>query len=599
MRKIPYGLTDFIRIRRQNYYYVDKTRFITDIEKAPAFLFFIRPRRFGKSLWLSVLQSYYDLTYKDRFEDIFKGTSIYDNQTEERNSYFILRFNFSEVCPDIDKVEKSFNDIVWLRAINFINTYKSYLTNQDSKIIDTIEKSREASTILSYLFELINKSGKLYILIDEYDNFTNTILSTQGKERYTAITHGEGFFRHFFNVLKAGTTGSDAPISRLFITGVSPVTMDDVTSGFNIGSNITTIPAFNEMVGFSEDEVRVMLNYYINEGAISDNSDHLITVMKGWYDNYLFSQDCSVRMYNSDMTLYFINEYTARNKIPQDMLDDNVKIDYGKLRYLILADIEGSRRANGNFEKLKMILEKKEITSELVTGFPVKRIIEPENFISLLYYTGLLTIKGQEMGQTVFQIPNEVIRKLYYEYIREAYRDTGVFNLNFYNLGQLFKFMAYDGKWEELVDYLSEEIKKQTAVRDYIDGEKAIQTFLRVYLSFPNNYITRTEAELNLGYSDILMLPNLPSYPDMKFSYLMEIKYIKVSDFTEELLQKKIKEAEEGLTQYGRDHFLFKQIGDTELIKIILVFSGPELKFKRCLNSNGTDFSDGEDAALN
>jgi len=589
MRKIPYGLTDFIRIRKQKYYYVDKTRFIQNIENSPSFLFLIRPRRFGKSLWLSVLQAYYDLTYKDRFEEIFKGTSIYDNQTEERNSYFILRFNFSEVCPDINRVEESFNKTIKLNILKFLDTYSEAFLKVNQKFINEIENSYNASDTLNSLINTVKDHGKIYILIDEYDNFTNTILSTQGKERYTAITHGEGFFRHFFNVLKAGTTGSDAPISKLFITGVSPVTMDDVTSGFNIGSNITTEAPFNEMVGFSEDEVRDMLNYYINEGAIKDNSDHLITFMKGWYDNYLFSQKCSVRMYNSDMTLYFIEKYILRGEIPQDMLDHNVKIDYGKLRYLILTDIEGSRRANGNFEKLKMILEKKEISSELVTGFPVKRIIEPENFISLLYYTGLLTIKGQEKGETVFQIPNEVIRKLYYEYIREAYRDTGVFNLNFYNLGQLFKFMAYDGKWEDLVDYLAEEIKKQTAVRDYIDGEKAIQTFLRVYLSFPNNYITRTEAELNLGYSDILMLPNLPSYPDMKFSYLLEIKYIKVSDFTEELLRKKIKEAEEGLTQYGRDHFLFKQIGDTELIKIILVFSGPELKFKRCLT---TDLSD-------
>jgi hypothetical protein len=263
------------------------------------------------------------------------------------------------------------------------------------------------------------------------------------------------------------------------------------------------------------------------------------------------------------------------------MLDHNVKIDYGKLRYLILIDIEGSRRVNGNFEKLKMILEKREISSDLITGFPVKRIIEPENFISLLYYTGLLTIKGQEKGQIVFQIPNEVIRKLYYEYIREAYRDTGIFNLDFYNLGQLFKFLAYDGKWEDLIDYLAEEMKKQSAVRDYIDGEKAIQTFLRVYLSFPNYYITKTEAELNLGYSDILMLPNLPSYPDMEFSCLFEIKYIKVSDFTEELLQKKIKDAEEGLRKYGEDHSLFKQIGTTGLIKAILVFCGSELKFRK------------------
>ncbi len=186
-----------------------------------------------------------------------------------------------------------------------------------------------------------------------------------------------------------------------------------------------------------------------------------------------------------------------------------------------------------------------------------------------------------EEGMLSFTIPNEAIRKLYYEYIMKGYKETSIFNVDLLTLSQLFSAMAYRGKWENLIDYLSEEMKKQTSVRDYIDGEKAIQTFLRVYLSFPNYYITRTEAELNLGYSDILMLPNLPCYPDMKFSYLLEIKYIKVSDFTEELLEKKIKDAQEGLAKYGDDHFLFKQIGNTELIKIILVFSGPELKYRQ------------------
>jgi hypothetical protein len=580
MRKIPYGLTDYLLLRNENYYYVDKTRFIREIEKSPRYLFMIRPRRFGKSLWLAVMACYYDIKYKDRFEEIFKGTYIYDNPTNEKNSYFILKFNFSEVCPDIDRVEESFNQTIKFNCLDFIRKYSEFIGDWKDKY-NELKGFNSGESILKYIISLIKSYGKLYIMIDEYDNFTNTILSTQGKERYTAITHGEGFFRHFFNVLKAGTTGEGAAISKLFITGVSPVTMDDVTSGFNIGSNVTTDSPFNEMVGFSEEEVIEMLNYYIQEGRIKDTCENLIGIMKGWYDNYLFSQDCSVRMYNSDMVLYFIEKYILLNKMPQEMVDHNVKIDYGKLRYLILADIEGTRRANGNFEKLKYILQEKVIKSDLVTSFPVSAIIEPVNFISLLYYTGLLTIKGIDEGMVSLIIPNETIRKLYYEYIMKGYKDTNIFNLDLLKLSQLFSAMAYRGKWEDLLDYLGEEMKKQTAVRDYIDGEKAIQTFLRVYLSFPNYYITKTEAELNLGYSDILMLPNLPSYPDMKFSFLFEIKYIKVSEFTEELLEKKIKDAEEWLQKYGEDHFLFKQIGSTKLIKAILVFCGAELKCRK------------------
>jgi len=281
-------------------------------------------------------------------------------------------------------------------------------------------------------------------------------------------------------VLFRSTTGENAAISKLFITGVSPVTMDDVTSGFNIGSNITTKPAFNEAVGFTGEEVKEMFNHYIKAGLINDSSENLINVIKGWYDNYLFSQKSSVRMYNSDMVLYFINEYISRQEIPGDMVDHNVKIDYGKLRYLVLTDMEGSRKANGNFEKLKFILQEKEIKSDIAVSFPVSGIIEPANFISLLYYTGLLTIKGKEEGMTSLTIPNETIRKLYYEYIIKGYKETNVFNADLLKLSQLFSAMAYRGQWEALIDYLAGEMKRQTAVRDYIDGEKAIQTFLRV-----------------------------------------------------------------------------------------------------------------------
>ncbi len=579
-KKIPYGVTDFIRIRRENYYYVDKTKFIREIEKSPDYLFFIRPRRFGKSLWLAVMACYYGIQYKDIFEEIFKGTGIYDEPTEQRNSYLILKFNFSEVCPDVDKVEESFNQIVKEKIYIFLDTYAGELGELNKRLLEEMDDIKTASGLLNRLLTLIRNRRKLYILIDEYDNFTNTILSTQGSERYKAITHGEGFFRHFFNVLKAGTTGENAVIAKLFITGVSPVTMDDVTSGFNIGSNITIEPAFNEMIGFTGEEVKEIFNHYINAGLIKDSSEGLINVIKGWYDNYLFSQNSSVRMYNSDMVFYFLEKYISRQEIPGDMVDQNVKIDYGKLRYLILTDLEGSRKSNGNFEKLKIILEKNEIISRLVTGFPVNRIIAPENFISLLYYTGLLTIKKEYRGKMLLTIPNEVIKRLYYEYIRECYRDTEVFNINFYKLDELFTDFAYEGRWEALIDYLAGEMKCQTAVRDYIEGEKAIQTFLRVYLGFSNYYITRTEAELNLGYSDILMLPGIHSFPDMKYSYLFEIKYIKVSEYSEKVLQEKIKEAQKGLKKYGDDASLLKQIGSTELIKAIFVFCGAELKYR-------------------
>ncbi|MEQ8168989.1 MAG: AAA family ATPase, partial [Candidatus Eremiobacterota bacterium] len=342
-KKIPYGISDFDRIRRQNYYYVDKTGFIGNIEDSPPYLFLIRPSRFGKSLFLSLMECYYDIKRKDDFEEIFSGTYIYDNPIEERNKYLILKFNFSAVRSNITEVEESFNNMIRLDALAFIEKYKDLIKDTDGEMYRTIKDVRQASEILKYVISFVKNKGKIYLLIDEYDNFTNTIISSQGKERYMAITHGEGFYRHFFNVIKWGTTGSDAPVSKLFIT---------------------------------------------------------------------------------------------------------------------------------------------------------------------------------------------------------------------------------------------DEMNKQTALRDYIQGEKSVQTFLRAYLNISNYYITRSESELNKGYCDILMIPNLLSYPDLLYSYLLEIKYISVSEYSESRLNSKILEAEKELRRYEEDSGLKQFTGETKLIKIILVFCGVELKYK-------------------
>ncbi len=578
LRKIPYGETDFIAIRKENSYYVDKTRFIEKIEASSKYLFFIRPRRFGKSLWLSVMECYYDISQKDHFEEIFKGTYIYDNPTEEKNSYLILKFNFSEVKANIDKVEDSFNLTIKLGVLKFIKKYETYLNDKDGKKYEIIENCNDASEILKYLISFIEGRGKIYLLIDEYDNFTNTIISSKGQEQYKAITHGEGFYRHFFNVIKAGTTDIGAAISKIFITGVSPVTLDDVTSGFNIGYNVTSLPAFNEMVGFTEEEVKGIIEYYKKE--LNEFSEDNLEIIRKWYNNYLFSKHEKQRMYNSDMVLYFISTYMDLKILPEEMLDFNIRTDYMKLRYLIITDLEGKLRINGNFEKLKLILEEGEISSNINTSFPAHKVIDHDNFISLLYYFGLLTIKGQYEGMLLLGIPNEVTRQLYYEYIRESYRDTKIFNIDLYKLSQLFRAMAYRGKWEELFDYLAVEMNSQTALRDYIEGERSIQTFLRAYLNVTNYYITKSEYELNKGFCDILLLPNLLNFPDMGYSYLIEIKYIKLSDYSESKLQEKIQIARKQLEKYKDDTSLQKFTGTTKLIKIVLVFSGIELKYK-------------------
>ena len=416
IKKIPYGVTYYDRIIKKSYYYVDKTMYLAEIENAGEYLFFIRPRRFGKSLFASVIEGYYDVYYKDRFEELFKDTWICENPTEERGAYLVLKFNFSMVDPAVDRVEDSFLNHIRRAALSFIRRYSSYLIKDLENYKKNIEESRSAADILSIIRYLCKDSHqKSYAIIDEYDNFANTILSTVGEKAYHDLTHGEGFFRAFFNVLKGGTDGMEAPFTRLFLTGVSPVTLDDVTSGFNIGKNISLKPNFNRMLGFTKDDVIQMIEYYRSNGMVNLQTDYLLDIMTDWYGNYLFSEDDDVKMFNSDMVLYFMDNYLNRRKLPDNLIDRNVRIDYGKLRHLIIVDKGKNKAFNGNFNRLKRIIEEGKISSKLVEGFPLEQLVDTNNFVSLLFYFGLLTIEGTERDKIRLKIPNETIKRLYYD----------------------------------------------------------------------------------------------------------------------------------------------------------------------------------------
>ncbi|HLP46501.1 MAG TPA: AAA family ATPase, partial [Candidatus Kapabacteria bacterium] len=510
IKKIPYGISDYDLLKRDNYYYVDKTPYIPLIENTGRYLFFIRPRRFGKSLFLAVLQGYYDVQFKEDFDLLYKDTWIHTHPTVERGSYLFLSFNFSEVDPGQDKIDASFLNHIKDRGLSFVMKYYNYLGKDKDHLPAKIEASHSGSDILSMIIQSCKNSQlKLYIIIDEYDNFTNTILTTSGINAYKELTHGEGFFRSFFNILKAGTTGMRAPITRLFITGVSPVTLDDVTSGFNIGTNMSLEPGLNQMLGFTREDVLNMIEYYRVNGVIKHPTESIMELMTQWYGNYLFSTMEDVKLFNPDMVLYFINMYMSRKTVPDDLIDQNVRFDYGKLRHFIILDRGESKITNGNFSKLKQIIEEEEIVSNLVTGFPVKRMAHTENFISLLFYFGLLSIKNktEHYEEPVLQVPNETVRRLFYSYIKEGYEETGVFSLDLYTYNRLMHGLAIKGEWEPLFNYICGLIRQSMSLRDLITGEKSIQAFLNVYLGLSNLFIIHTEKELNKGYADIVMEP--------------------------------------------------------------------------------------------
>jgi hypothetical protein len=413
------------------------------------------------------------------------------------------------------------------------------------------------------------------MFIDEYDNFTNTILTTSGKNEYLRLTQGEGPFRYFFNLLKGLTSMPFSGLDKLFITGVSPVTMDDVTSGFNVGTNISLDANINEFIGFTESETQDILTYYYQSGQLSLSPDICMDVMKQWYNNYRFSPDAENVVFNSDMVLYFLQKSMIGTTLPEKLIDQNVRIDYNKLRYLITIE----KQLNGNFSRLKSIIENQEVVSDIVDSFPVDEITEQENFVSLLYYFGLLTIHNKKDGAYLLKIPNITIQKLMYGYVRSGFKDVDIFKIDIWLLSQHMRDMGFHGNWKPFFQFLSEQIEKQTAIRDYLNGEKVIQGFLLAYLNVVDFYITQSEAEMNKGFSDIFMAPFLAKYPDLPYSYLIELKYISKSDYNEKKHQENITAAQKQLDQYEKSDRVKNSIRNTQLKKIILVYKGWELVY--------------------
>lgn len=529
MRLIPYGLTDFERIRTKDYYYVDKTRFIGMMEREASFVFFLRPRRFGKSLLANAIAAYYDLRMADKYEAIFKGTDIYDNPTEERSMYMVLKFNFSNVDASPEKVEKSFNDITMLHIREFIVKYSDLLP---ADTMEEVFRTQECSTAFNALMIKVKESEhRIYLIIDEYDNFTNTLLSYD-EEGYMKLTHGTGFFRLFFNCIKAGTTDNNPAIARMFITGVTPLTLSDVTSGFNIGMNLSMKHMFNEAVGFNESEVRAMLEYYQDaSGTFKHSIDELLEIMKPYYNNSCFNVESldDDRMFNSDMVLYFLSNYVPNGFLPDNMIDFNVTSDMNKVRKMVSYD----KHNNEKGRIIERILNDGYIKSVVTGEFKLEGLGKKSSLISLLYYLGLLSYGTDEKGRTALVITNQVIREQYYTYLTDFYTKSIGWQADSDDLNDLGLQANEDGDILPLLEYICSQMTEQTSNRDFNrEGESFVKGYIVATMGNNNNYfVCRTEKELNHGYCDISMTPRQGGH----HAYLVELKYLKPSATDEEV----------------------------------------------------------------
>ena len=521
---IPYGRGNFRAIRLDGALYVDKTRFIRALEREARYAFFIRPRRFGKSLWLTMLNAYYDRAQVNDYEAVFTGTDIGADPTPNRSRYVTLYFDFSAFRQALPTLEERFEGYCTRHLED------SLLRNPDLFDERTVARILAPPSIdgqLDALFLHARSRGiPLYVLIDEYDNFANTVLAHRGADAYHLFTHGDGFYRNFFGTLKAGAIETGA-IERLFVTGVSPITMDDVTSGFNIGTNLSLRPKFNEMVGFTEQEVRNVVETYRKIGVLDQDPEAALDVMREWYDGYRFAATAPNVVYNTDMVLYYLEQSVPNEPGPDNLIDDNVRIDYGKLRHLLTAGRQMERRLNGNFDLLREVISEGRADSEIVSSFPLKRLSKRENFLSLLHYFGLLSIRGATSGTPRLAIPNQTVRRLMYGFLRDAYDDVDVFSVDLVRFDRLTRQMALEGEWRPAIERLTAAMAEQTSVRDYLQGEKMVQGFVAAYLSFPNYFVVHTELELAKGYADLVLEPRPDRYPGMRYGYVIELKYLR------------------------------------------------------------------------
>jgi hypothetical protein len=541
MLKIPYGESDFHKIVTEGYFYQDRTGFIEKLENwSSNYPVFLRPRRFGKSLFISTLHYYYGIEHKNSFQALFGGLYIGQKPTESANSYLVLRFEFSRIdTATHESTYKGFLTNVITGTYTFLGTYSDLFSANDKAHI-LAQTSPEA--VLKTIFSIakVNKlAQKIYVLIDEYDHFANELLSFD-LARFKENVSTNGFVRKFYESLK--TAAGDGIVDRIFITGVSPITLDSLTSGFNISSNITTNPIFHDMMGFKASEVETMLQL---ADIPAPQIPALLQDLKAWYNGYRFATDAQQALFNPDMVLYFLQQYGIKGQYPEVMLDTNVVSDYRKVRNIFKI---GSHE-NAKFELLESIVEKGFIDFPLTRLYNLEFEFTLDDFLSLLFYMGMLTYREYAPIGWRCEIPNYVMKKLYFEYFTSIFLAKTRLSDPRRPVGEAVSALISEGNPEPFFKLTEYVLTENHSNRDELSyGEKHLQT-LMVGLLFPyESYFIHSEYETRRGYPDIF-LERIPERMT-KFDIVLELKYIKKSNA--DALPKVVQDATQQLDEYMR-----------------------------------------------
>ncbi|HSN98838.1 MAG TPA: AAA family ATPase [Candidatus Nanopelagicales bacterium] len=582
--KIPYGMSNFGDIRRGGYFYVDKTTYLPLLESAEAgyrHLLFLRPRRMGKSLLLSMLEHYYDLARAEHFDALFAGLWIHERPTPERSGYLILSFDFSAVGSAIgpDALQRSFLEAVRSRVFRFLLAYRSRVPDL-GWLLDRLHTYQDPEAIVAMLMAAVETSGhKLYVLIDEYDTFANALLSTGKDDLYAALVERSGFVRTFYQTLKAGT--QSGAVGRMFITGVSPILLDDLASGFNIAFNVSQDQRLDTLAGFTHADVERAVDEFLGENpdiagvpALADRGA-LLTLLEDYYDGYRFSLEATERIFNSDMVLYFLRELMRRRRPPDDMLDPNVRTDYGRLQRLGLLTGTGgaARRA-----LLQAILSEGHVDGHLVEQFGAKSLSSHDQFLSLLYYIGMLTIAPRPPDTTALrmEIPNRVIRELQWSHLALTLKAEEGLTLDTGELEGALQKMAVEGDIQPFLHLFHARVVQAMGVKDLRQfSEKSLKLMLMTFISLSRIFHPLSEKEFAQGYCD-LFLGVSPVVPVARFAWLLELKYLP-TDARPADIEAAFAQADGQVARYASDPHLVPLLTRGQALKAgSLVFVGAQ-----------------------
>ena len=569
-KKIPYSITNFERIRTENYFYVDKTRFIEQLENEEAqYHFLIRPRKFGKSLFTSVLDHYYDIRFADRFQELFGDLYIGQKPTKLKNSYFVLKFDCSALdTSDIESFKRSFTSAIRDSIVTFITEHRFVIENSE-ELKKEVRQLNDVRSYINFAFDIIESFGKkAYIIIDEYDHFANDIIAkgqryspqslpscgeAGGRSQYEESIWANSVTRDFYETLKIGTK---TVIDRMFITGITPIMLDDITSGFNISNNISLAPDYNEILGLTREEADwVMEQIRLDKSLIGVDIEQM-------YNGYLFNKHAKNKVFNSTMILNYFHGLFKYGNHFEDLVDNNLKTDYGRINNLI--------NQYDNKEKLRQLVDNNTIDGELVKQFSIESVHEENNFFSLLFYIGLVTIDNSNPLNVGFKIPNYSVKTIFWEYIKRMLTEEvkGISIDSSKYRGSIYT-MAYKDDYNPFFEYFSNYIVKYLSNRDLQGTEEKDMKFLLLPIFFTSNYyLPISELENSEGYTDIY-LKRSHLHPKSISEWIFELKYVKQAEDTK-LIEKKKNEAKEQLLRYKKSNW-FKDRQDVRYLSIVFI----------------------------